>query len=354
MGVTLVTGGSGFLGSAIARALVERGDTVRVAVRHASPLDNLQDLAAEIVTADILDRRAMRRVLKNVDRVFHVAGANSLRAGSDALFRTNVDGTTIVMSEALRAGVERVVHTSSIGAIGPAPRGSTADESQSFRAGRLGLPYLNSKREAENVCLRHAAQGLPVVIVNPGFTFGRGDVHRSTTEIVRRFLRRELPVYVDGAINIVDVADVARGHVLADEHGEVGERYILGNRNFTLDRLFADLGRMSGIEPPAIKLPLPAALALVRTMNLAPGRPVITEGELVGMAQWWAFRSTKAKRDLGYVPSPHEDTLEATIAWYREREPDSLKPGGTRQPLPLRVAGFGTRQVEKLVTQLRD
>jgi dihydroflavonol-4-reductase len=351
--ITLVTGGSGFLGSAITRALVERGDDVRVTVRHASPLENLEGLDVELVTADVLDRRGMRRALKGVDRVFHTAGANSLRAGSDALFRTNVDGTTIVMSEALRAGVERFVHTSSIGAIGPAPRGSTADESQSFRAGRLGLPYLNSKREAENVALRHAAQGLPVVIVNPGFTFGRGDVHRSTTEIVRRFLRRELPVYVDGAINIVDVADVARGHLLADEHGEVGERYILGNRNFTLDRLFADLGRMSGVEPPAIKLPLSAALALIRTINMAPGRPVITERELIGMAQWWAFRSTKAKRDLGYVPSPHEDTLEATIAWYRERESGTLKPSGTRQPLPLRVAGFGTRQIEKLAAQLR-
>lgn len=348
MGVTLVTGGSGFIGSAVARALVERGDDVRVTMRHASPRDNLEGLAAEVVVADILDRRAMRRALKGVDRVFHAAGANSLRASSDALFRTNVDGTSIVMSEALRAGVERVVHTSSIGAIGPAPRGSTADESQSFRAGRLGLPYLNSKREAENVSLRHAAQGLPVVIVNPGFTFGRGDVNRSTTEIVRRFLRRELPVYVDGAINIVDVEDVARGHLLADEHGEIGERYILGNRNFTLDRLFADLGRLSGIEPPAVKLPLPAALALVRTVNTVPGRPVITEHELIGMSQWWAFRSTKAKRDLGYAPSPHEDTLETTIAWYREREPDAIRPRGTRQPLPLRVAGFGTRQVQKL------
>jgi len=191
------------------------------------------------------------------------------------------------------------------------------------------------------------------VIVNPGHVFGRGDVHRSSTEIVRRFLRRDIPVYVDGAINIVDVADVARGHLLADEHGEVGERYILGNRNFTLDRLFADLGRISGVEPPALKLPLPAAIVLVRGLAAVPGRPAVTEQELVGSAQWWAFRSTKAKRELGYEPSPHEDTLEATIDWYREREPLRIRAAGTRQPLGLRLAGFGVRQTEKLVGQLR-
>lgn len=315
MGVTLVTGGSGFLGSRIARALVDRGDSVRVTVRASSPRDNLAGLRAEVVVADVLDRRAVRRAMKDVDRVFHAAGANSLRADADALFATNVDGTDVVLSEALRAGVERVVHTSSIAAIGPAPRGSTADESQAFRAGRLGIPYLNSKREAENVCLRHAAHGLPVVIVNPGHVFGAGDVHRSSTEIVRRVLRREIPFYVDGAINIVDVADVARGHLLADERGEIGERYILGNRNFTLDRLFADLGRVGGVEPPAVKLPLPAALALVRGLAAVPGRPVVTDRELLGAAQWWAFRSTKARRDLGWTPAPHEDTLETTVAW---------------------------------------
>lgn len=353
MGMTLVTGGSGFVGSAVVRALLERGDDVRVTVRPASPMDNLNGLDVELTTADILDRRAVRRAMKDVERVFHIAGTNNLRAGSDALFRTNVDGTDIVMSEALRAGVSRVVHTSSLGAIGPAPRHSTADESQAFRAGRLGLPYLNSKREAEHVCLRHAAQGLPVVIVNPGHVFGRGDVHRSSTEIVRRFLRRDIPVYVDGAINIVDVTDVARGHLLADEQGEVGERYILGNRNFTLDRLFADLGRISGVEPPALKLPLPAAIALVRALSVAPGRSAVTEDELVGAAQWWAFRSTKAKRDLGYKPAPHEDTLEATIDWYRQREPLRVRPAGTRQPLPLRLAGFGSRQVHKLASTLR-
>ncbi len=353
MAKTLVTGGAGFIGSAVARALLERGDDVRVTVRRDEPKDALIGIDVEVVTADVLDRRTVRRALKGVDRVFHTAGVNSLRAPADAIFRVNVGGTQTLLDEALAAGVERVVHTSSIGAIGPARRGSTADESQPFRAGHLRLPYLSSKREAEHVCLRAVNAGLDVVIVNPAYVMGRGDVHRSSTELVRRFLRRELPFYVEGAINIVDVRDVASGHLLADENGETGERYILGGRNFTLDRLFADLGRLSGVAPPAVRLPLPAAFGLARTAALVPGRPVVTQGEVIALNQWWAYRSTKAKRELGWTPTPHEETLEETIAWYREREPLRLARPGTQQPLPLRLAGFGTRQVEKTAALLR-
>src|SRR6185436_13597055 len=125
--------------------------------------------------------------------------------------------------------------------------------------------------------------------------------------------------------------------------------YILGNRNFTLDRLFADLGRISGVEPPAVKLPLPAALALARGMEAMPGTPPITVDEVRAISLWWAFRSTKAKRELGWKPSHHEDTLEATIAWYREREPGRLREPGARQPLALRVAGGAIRQADDLV-----
>ena len=164
------------------------------------------------------------------------------------------------------------MHTSSVAAVGPARRGSTADENQVFDAARYDLPYVDAKREAEAVALRLAAQGLPVVIVNPAHMFGTGDRRRSSTELVRRFLRRGIPAYVDGALNVVDADDVAAGQLLADERGRVGERYILGNRNFTLDRLFADLGRLSGVEPPAIKLPLPARAGL-RARRRGRARP---------------------------------------------------------------------------------
>jgi dihydroflavonol-4-reductase len=242
------------------------------------------------------------------------------------------------------------VHTSSVAAIGPAQRGTTADERQIFRAGSYGLPYVNSKHAAENEALRVAAHGLPVVIVNPAYVLGRGDVYRSSTVLVRRFLRREIPAYVDGALNIVDAADVAEGHLLADEKGVVGERYILGNRNFTLDRLFADLSRLSGVEPPAVKLPLSVALQLATAAERLPGRPLITVAEVRAGSLWWAFRSTKAKRELGWKPSHHEDTLVDTIAWYREREAGVLSPPGTRQPIALRVAGYGVKRASGFVS----
>jgi dihydroflavonol-4-reductase len=340
---TLVTGSTGLVGSHVTRLLVERGDAVRALVRERSPLDVLDGLDVELAYGDVLDRRSVRSAMRGVQRVFHVAGVTSLRMSADSVFAVNVGGTRIVLEEAQRAGVARVVHTSSVAAVGPAPRGSTADEAQVFRAGRYGLPYVNAKHEAELEAMRLAAHGLPVVIVNPAHVFGAGDRHRSSTELVRRFLRGQIPAYVDGALNIVDAEDVARGHLLADERGEVGERYILGNRNFTLDRLFADLARLSGIEPPAVKLPLAAALALARAAELAPGRPAMTTIEIRASSLWWAFRSTKAKRELGWRPAHHEDTLQATIDWYREREPARLKAPGSRQPLALRAAGLGLR-----------
>ncbi len=353
MSVTLVTGATGLVGSHVTRLLVERGDRVRVTVRAGSRVEQLDGLELEQVRADVLDRASVRRALRGVTRVFHVAGLTSLRGGADTLFRINVDGTRIVLEEALRAGVERAVLTSSVAAIGPAPRGATADETQVFRAGRFGLPYINSKHEAENEALRIAAHGLPLVIVNPAHVMGKGDVYRSSTELVRRFLRRQIPAYVDGALNVVDAEDVARGHLLADEVGQVGERYILGNRNFTLDRLFADLGRLSGVAPPAVKLPVPAALQLAHAAEAMPGTPVITVGEVRAASLWWAYRSTKAKRELGWKPSHHEDTLVDTIEWYRSREGERMRPPGTRQPTMLRLTGFGLRQAGGLVGALR-
>jgi dihydroflavonol-4-reductase len=343
---TLLTGGAGLVGSQVGRLLAQRGDDLRLAVRRQTNLENL-DFDYRPVTCDILDRRAVRRAMRGVQRVFHLAGSTSLRAPVDALFQINVQGTRIVLEEALRAGVERVVYTSSIAAIGPAPRGTIADETQIFRGG-YGLPYMESKHEAEVEALRLAARGLPVVIVNPAFVFGAGDVNRSSTELVRRVLRRELPAYVDGALNVVDVKDVARGHLLADERGTLGERYILGNRNFTFDRLLADIGRISGVEPPAIKLPLAVALGLARAFADMPGRKPVTVGEILVASKWWTYSSAKAKRELDYTPSHHEDTLTETIAWYRENE-QRLSAPGARQAIPLRLLGYSFRQADGML-----
>jgi dihydroflavonol-4-reductase len=271
----------------------------------------------------------------------------------ERVFEVNAVGTRMLLEECLRAEVERVVFTSSVAAIGPAPAGKTADESHVFTAGALGIPYINSKHEAEMEAMRMAAHGLPVVCVNPTFVYGRGDVHGGSTGLVRRFLLGRIPVYTDGALNVVDVKDVARGHLLADEKGEPGERYILGNRNYTWDRLFADLARVSGVEPPPLKLPPALALRMVELLRRGPGRPPATAMEVKSASQWWTYRNTKAKRELGWTTSPHEDTIEETVQWYLERDGDRMARAKRSQPFQYKVAARTLSTIEGMVGRLR-
>jgi dihydroflavonol-4-reductase len=346
LGKTLVTGGNGFVGSALVRLLAKRGDDLRLTRRRRSRWENVEGIDAESVDCDVLDKAAVRRALKGVDRVFHVAGVVSMRpTETERMFDVNVRGTRTVLEECLRADVERVVLTSSVASIGPAKPGGTTDERQLFTAGHLGIPYVNSKHEAEVEAFRIAARGLPLVVVNPAWAFGRGDVYARTTSIVRRYLLRRIPAYVPGALNVVDVEDVARGHVLADERGAAGERYILGNRNYTFDRLFADLARFSGVEPPALRLSTGVALRLAQA---AGSRSPLSVQEVRIGSQWWTYRNTKAKRELGWNPSPHEDTIEATVQWYLEREGDRLKRSPRSQPVPYKAAGVAFGAARRL------
>jgi dihydroflavonol-4-reductase len=332
VGTTLVTGGSGFLGSHLVRALAERGDDLRLLARRTSSLKHLDDISFERVTGDVMDRRAVRRAMDGVERVFHVAGRTSLREQDrKAVFDVNVRGARIVFEEALAAEVKRLVHTSSVGAVGVAKPKGTADEKTPFEIGHLGIAYVNSKHEAELEAMRAAARGLPVVIVNPSFAFGPDDPTGTSMTLIRRFLLRRIPVYVDGGLNIVDVRDVATGHVLADEKGKVGERYILAGRNFTLDRLFADLSRISGVDPPAIKLPASVAVVGARAATRI-GLPVpVASDEVQSATLWWTYRNTKARKELGFEPRPHEETLEAAVHWQAEQLGDRVGEAGAQQ-----------------------
>jgi dihydroflavonol-4-reductase len=338
MSRTLITGATGFIGSHVCRLLVERGDEVRATVRPGSRTDDLERLGVQQVRADICDRRSIRRAMQGIERVFHAAGTTRFDVGRERSFAVNVEGTRIVLEEALRAEVRSAVLTSSVAAVGPAPAGTVADESNVWDAGRYRIAYIDAKHEAEVTAMRLVARGLPLVVVNLAQVMGPGDHGRSSTTLVRRFMRRQIPAYVDGTLNIVGVEDVARGHLLAEERGQIGERYILGNRNFTVQRLFADLGRLSGVEPPPIKLAPPIALALAETGTLLPGVVLPSPTEVRAMSLRWAFSNRKAKRELGWVPSPHEDCLEATVAWYREHDADRVAPEGSRQPLALRLS----------------
>jgi dihydroflavonol-4-reductase len=346
---TLVTGASGLIGAHLARALADRGDELRLFARQTSRLDHVADLEFERLTGDVRDREAVRRAMKGINRVFHVAGTTSMRSRDRGeVFEINALGTRNVLGEALAAGVERAVHTSSSAAVGPAPPNGAAEESQVFTAGHLGIAYVNSKHEAELEAIRLAAHGLPVVIVNPCFVLGPGGPTGSSNLLVRRFLLRQIPAYVDGGLNIVDVRDVAEGHLLAEKRGEVGERYILGGRNFSLDRLFADLARVAGVAPPPVKVPgwlANAAFEAGERIGLPlPG----SVDEVRSASHWWTYRSTKAKRDLGFTARPHEETLEETVAWQVEQLGERFG-GRPRSDLALKAVGGAVRLGERLV-----
>jgi dihydroflavonol-4-reductase len=342
---TLVTGATGFIGSHLVRALAERGDELKLLLRRSSRVEHLADVEFSRATGDVLDRRTVKRAMRDVERVFHCAGTTSLRSEDrERVYRLNVEGTRNVLGAATEAGVQRVVHTSSIAAIGPAAAGKAVDESRSFDAGGLGIAYVNSKHEAEVEALRLAAQGLDVVIVNPTFVLGPDAPSGTSMALVRRFLLRRIPAYVDGALNIVDVRDVAEGHVLADRKGRSGERYILGGRNFTLQRLFADLARISGIPPPPLRLPTALARAGAEVADLL-GLPLpVSPDEIRSGVLWWTARNGKAKRELGFSPRPHEETLEDAVRWQASTLGDRVETGSApAYELPLRAAGRAVR-----------
>ena len=195
---TLLTGATGFIGSHLVRLLAARGEDVVVLVRPQTSLGPLADLPVTVRRGDVRDRRAVRRAMRDVERLYHVAGTTKLAGRREEVFAHNVEGTRIVLEEALRAGVGRVIYTSSVAAIGPAPPGGVADENNVWDAGRYAIPYVDAKHEAETVAWRLIARGLPTVIVNPAHVLGAGDPGRSSTAVVRRFLRRQIPAYVAG------------------------------------------------------------------------------------------------------------------------------------------------------------
>ncbi len=315
-----VTGATGFVGAHVVRALVERGDEVRVVYRNPERLEALRGLKYTRVKADVLDYRAMRRALRGIDVLYHVAGFVASRP-VERVWQLNAHGPVVAIEAAAAEGVGRVVLTSTISAIGTA-NGQPADEETSFPENWMGLAYPDSKHAGE-LAAQEAAdrREVELVVVNPAYVLGvpinRAQPGETSTRTIGNYLRGRLPGVVEAPMNFVDVKDVAAGHVLACDRGVPGERYILGAENLTWPRLIDRVADLSGIRYPIIVLP--AGIAKVARVREALGLPSPISAEATNlMGQDWRFTIDKARNELGYSPRPLDDTLEDTIGWYLE------------------------------------
>ena len=319
---TLVTGASGFLGWHVARLLVERGHAVRALVR---PSSRIRELDAEPVSGDLRDPDSLERAIAGCGILFHVAADYRLWAADEReLYHSNVDGTRNVLQAARRAGVERVVYTSTVGCIGVPSGGAPAEGNEDSPVSLTDMTgaYKRSKFQAERVAEEFAAAGLPVVIVNPTAPVGDHDIKPTPTgQIVLDFLKGGMPAFIDTGLNVVDARDVAVGHLQACERGRPGERYILGAENLTLEQILGRLAVITGRPAPTLRLPYAVAYAAgVVTTGWArvSGRPPRAPLDAVRMARKKMFVShAKAVRDLGYNPGPSQRALARAVEWFR-------------------------------------
>ena len=321
----LVTGGTGFVGSHVVRALLARGRSVRCLARPASRRDNLEGLDVEIVTGDLADPASLARALSGVHTLYHVAADYRLWARDpQELYRANAGGTENVLAAAAAAGVSRVVYTSSVAALGLTHDGSPGNEATPVARERIIGHYKKSKYDAERVAEQWAKNGLPVVIVNPSTPIGERDIKPTPTgQLIVDFLNRRLPAYVDTGLNLIDVRNVAAGHLAAAEKGRSGERYILGNRNMTLKEILDALAGLTGLPAPGMRLPhwIPLSAAAVATgVARVTGRAPRVSLESVRMSTHRMFFDPgKAVRELGLPQTPVEEPLARAVAWFREK-----------------------------------
>jgi len=325
MSATLVTGASGFVGSALVRKLIAAGHQVRVLLRLASNRRNIEGLPVEVAPGDLADRRSLESALEGCSALFHAAADYRLWARRpQQIYQSNVAGTVNIMQAALKAGVTRVVYTSSVATLGLHPDGSPADEKTPVTLADMIGDYKRSKYLAEAEVKRMIAeQGLPAVIVNPSTPVGPRDIRPTPTgRMVLDAACGRTPAYVDTGLNLVHVDDVAQGHLLAFERGVVGERYILGGRNMTLQEILIEVARISGQKPPRVRLPhnlvLPVAYISEAWAWLTNGpEPRATVDGVRLSRKYMYFSSEKARRELGYSPRPVEEALQDAVEWFR-------------------------------------
>ena len=320
----LVTGATGFIGGNLARELWQRGYEVRALVRPGSNTLTIDDTDIEPVAGDILDRASVERAVRGCYGVFHCAAAYTFWARNPQdIYRTNVDGTATVLEASRQAGVARVVYTSTVSTVG-IPPGGLGSEKVGIDPRHLVGNYKKSKYQAEQVALKMAAQGLPVVVVNPTAPVGPWDVKPTPTgRVVLDFLRGRIPAYVNTGMNLVDVADVAAGHILAMERGQPGQRYLLGHRNVSLKETLDILQQITGRPAPRWQIPFWVAIGAGYVDQLVEGwllrrEPQIPlEGLKVSRAPMYVS-CRKAVTELGMPQSPVAEALERAVKWFTD------------------------------------
>jgi len=318
----LVTGASGFVGSAVARALIAQGAQVRLLVRATSDRTNLAGLAAEIAEGDIRDQASVERAANGARYLFHVAADYRIWAPDpEEIVRNNRAGTLAVMKAARATGVERIVYTSSVATLKPLD-GGVADETRAATPEKAVGAYKRSKVVAERLVEAMVADGLPAVIVNPSTPIGPRDVKPTPTgRIIVEAANGKMPAFVDSGLNLAHVDDVAAGHLLAMEHGRIGERYILGGTDVSLGQMLADIAAIVGRRPPTIRIPraplFPLAWINEQVARVTGKDPFLTVDSLKMAAHNMYFTSARAERELGYRARPYVEALQDAIDWFR-------------------------------------
>lgn len=318
----LVTGATGFVGAAVARALLNDGWEVRALARPQSNRCNLQGLSIEICVGDLTDPASLERALANCTALFHVAADYRLGVRHpEELYQANVEGTRHVLAAARNAGVERIVYTSSVATLGLPADGSPGDEQTPVVITDMIGHYKRSKFLAEKLVLQLAADGLPVVIVNPSTPIGPGDVKPTPTgQTILDAARGRMPAYVDTGLNIVHVDDVAAGHLQAFRHGRIGERYVLGGQDMSLKEILTLVSRLVGRIPPRVRLPhalvMPIAYLSEGFTRTFGGSSRITVEAVRMSRKMMFFSSAKAQRELGYSWRPPTLALTDAVRWF--------------------------------------
>jgi len=322
--LNLVTGATGFVGSAVARALLARGRRVRVLARPNSDRRNLAGLAVEIAEGAMEDPCSLARAVAGCRYVYHVAADYRIWVPDPApMFRANVDGTRDLLTAALEAGAERVVYTSSVATLGLVAGGSADEETPSSIDDMIG-PYKRSKFVAEEVARELVRErGLPIVIVNPSTPVGPGDIKPTPTgRLIVEAARGQMPAFVDTGLNIVHVDDVAEGHLAAAENGRIGERYILGGENMALAEILAEVAQAVGRRPPWLRVPhsvlFPVAVGAELAARVTGRDPFITLDGVRMSRKKMYFSSEKASRELGYRSRPAREAIADAVGWFRD------------------------------------